>query len=100
MRVRAHHGMNGVEDSPVWFSRMEFRYDAALKGNQRVFDWTDKSEIWDWSNCTVSVIRLSGDKVRLIVRSSHTVRSQYRKGDVKLRYMLGVDVSRIQEPVN
>lgn len=91
--------MNGTADSSVWFSHGGYRYDAGLKENQRVFEWTDKSEIWDWDNCTVSAIRLPGDRIRLVVRSSHTVRSEYRKSDVTLRYMLGVDVSRIQEPV-
>ncbi len=90
-----------TENSPVWFSHREYRYDAELKGEQRVFHWTDGSEIWDWDNCTVSAVKREQNKVRVVIRSTHTVYSQYRKRDVKLRYMLGFDVepAKIHPPV-
>lgn len=86
------------KNSPIWFSHKEYRYDAELKGNQRVFDWMDNSEIWDWDNCTVSALKLPNNKIRVVVRSAHLVHSKYRKGDVKVRYMLGFDVVNIHEP--
>ena len=86
------------ENSPVWFSHREDRYDTELKGDYHVFHWTDNAEIWDWDNCTVSALKLLNNKIRVVVRSLHTVHSEYRKADVKIRYMLGFDVNNIQEP--
>ncbi len=87
-----------TENLPVWFSHRENRYDAELKGDHHVFHWTDNSEIWDWDNCTVLALKLPNNKIRVVVRSTHTVHSKYRKSDVKLRYMLGFDVTNIHEP--
>jgi hypothetical protein len=85
-------------DSPVWFSHKEYRYDAELKNNQRVFSWSDNSEIWDWNNCTVSATKGPEDKIRVIVRSTHMISSEYMKKNIKLKFMLGFDVSNINEP--
>ncbi|MBI1828287.1 MAG: hypothetical protein HY222_03880 [Thaumarchaeota archaeon] len=85
-------------DSSVWFSHKEYRYDAELKDNQRVFRWSDNSEIWDWNNCTVSSAKGPEDKIRVIIRSTHMVQSEYMKKNIQLKYMLGFDVSNINEP--
>lgn len=87
-----------MENSPIWFSHRESRYDAELKDEQRVFSWSDSSEIWDWDNCTVSLVNLPGNQIRVVVRSTNIVKSKYKKRDVELRYMLGFDVSSIREP--
>src|SRR5690242_9196495 len=85
-------------DSPVWFSHKEYRYDAELRNNQHVFDWSNTSEIWDWDNCTVSSTKGPDDKIRVIIRSSHEVYSKYMQKSIELKYVLGFDVSNIREP--
>jgi len=87
-----------MENSLVWFSHKEYRYDAGLKNNQRVFRWSDNSEIWDWDNCTVSAAKGPENKIRVIIRSTNTVSSTYVKKNVELKFMLGFDVSNIKEP--
>ena len=83
----------------VWFSHKEYRYEEGLKENQKIFRWTEQPEMWDWDNCTISVVKISNEKVKVIVRSSHTVSSEYKKSSVKLRYILGFDVvNTIGEP--
>lgn len=94
-----------MEKIPIWFSHREDRYDAELKEKQkeiqRHFRWSGKSQIWDWDNCTVSCIKLSNKKTRIIIRSSKIASSEYQKKQVKIRYMLGFDVdpSDVNEPV-
>ena len=56
--------------------------------------------MWDWDNCIISAVKISNEKLRVIVRSSQTVGSKYKKARVKLRYMLGFDVeSEIKAPI-
>jgi len=86
-----------MKTSPIWFSHREYRYDAELKGDQRVFHWTEVSEIWDWDNCTVSALKLPTNEMRVVVRSSYTIYSKYMKREIKVKYMLGFDVTNIHE---
>ncbi|MBI3639347.1 MAG: hypothetical protein HY223_03435 [Thaumarchaeota archaeon] len=87
-----------MENSLVWFSHKEYRFEAELKNNQRIFRWSNNSEIWDWDNCSVSAAKGPDDKIRVIIRSTNMVSSTYMKKNVKLKYMLGFDVSNIKEP--
>jgi len=95
---------NRETKSDIWFSHRENIYDAELKGTQKVFYWTDQLQTWDWDNCTVSwLIRdrnTSSRIIRVVIRSLKSVFSEYRKKEVKIRYMLGFDVegSKIQPP--
>src|SRR5438309_6195790 len=87
-----------MENSLVWFSHKEYRFDTQLQNNQRVFRWSDNSEIWDWNNCTISSAKGPDNKIRVIVRSTYAVSSTYMKKNVELKYMLGFDISNIKEP--
>ena len=88
-----------MEKSSIWFSHKEYRYDAELKGTQRVFRWSTNSEIWDWNNCVISAVK-NNDILRVVVRSGQITYSKYRKREIEIRYMLGIDVtSDLSEPV-
>jgi len=77
----------------IWFSHKENKYDAELKIFQKkYFHWTEKSQTWDWDNCKVTWVRKSEQELRIIIRSSKIVNSEYRKKDVKVNYMLGFDI--------
>jgi hypothetical protein len=95
---------NRETKSEIWFSHIEDRWNAELKGTQKVFYWTHQSQTWDWDNCTVSWLPRDKDTssriVRVVIRSLKSVFSQYQKKNVKLRYMLGLDVdgSKIHPP--
>jgi hypothetical protein len=83
-----------MKESIVWFSHKENKYDAELKLFQKkYFYWTDKSPTWDWDNCAVTWIKKSEQELHVVIRSSKSVRSDYRGGrTVKVKYMLGFDV--------
>jgi hypothetical protein len=95
-------------NSELWFSQREDRYNAELNGTQKVFYWTGQPQMWDWDNCTVSWLwvtgrgsaRASSRRLRVVIRGFNSVSSEYRKKDVEIRYMLGFDVeaSKIQPP--
>lgn len=96
---------NPDNKSEIWFSHREDRYNAELRGTQKVFYWTGNPQMWDWDNCTVSWLSRSKDAsdnktVRIVIRSLNSVFSEYRKKEVKLRYMLGFDIKagEIQPP--
>ena len=84
--------------SPIWFSQRQNRYDAEIKNDQKVFQWTNNSEMWDWDNCTVTAVKISENETRVVIRSSHKVHSGYRKKIVELKYMLGFDITDIEQP--
>jgi hypothetical protein len=90
-----------IQKSVVWFSHNENKYDAELKLFQRYFYWTRRSQIWDWDNCAVTWIKNTEKQVRIIIRSSKLVSSDYRKKPVKIKYMLGFDIEAayIQYPI-
>ena len=90
-----------MENSGIWFSHKEKRYDAELKNEQREFHWSNNSEIWDWDNCAISAVKITDDTIRVIVRSTQNVFSKYKKDNVELRYMLGFDVTNeINKPIS
>ena len=80
--------------SIIWFSHLENKYDAELKLFQRKsFHWTEKSQIWDWDNCRVTWVSRSERELRVVIRSSKMVISEFRKKEVHVNYMLGFDVN-------
>jgi hypothetical protein len=80
--------------SDIWFSHIENIYDAELKLFQgKSFRWTDKTQMWDWDNCKVTLVRMTEKEVRVVIRSFKTVYSEYRKKEVKVKYMLGFDAN-------
>ena len=87
-----------TEISPIWFSQIQNRYDAEIRDNQKVFHWTDSSELWDWDNCSVTAVKISENETRIVIRSKHNVHSKYRKKKVELKYMFGFDITKIQIP--
>jgi hypothetical protein len=95
---------NRETKSEIWFSHIEDIWNAELKGTQKVFYWTDESQMWDWDNCTISWLpkdrNASSAVIRIVIRSLRTVFSEYRKKNVKLRYMCGFDVegNKIHSP--
>ncbi|MFL6524163.1 MAG: hypothetical protein ACJ71B_11890, partial [Nitrososphaera sp.] len=95
---------NRETKSEIWFSHEEDIWNAELKGTQKVFYWTGQSQMWDWDNCTVSWQpkdrNSTNTTIRVVIRSLRTVFSDYRKKNVKLRYMRGFDIdgSTIQRP--
>ena len=81
------------EKSPVWFSHRERRFNVSSILGKRIFKWTKNSKIWNWDNCFVSAIKIKDGKIRVIIRSSQLVDSDYRKRKVNLKYMLGFDIN-------
>jgi len=57
----------------VWFSHREKIWEV----NNGRFSWTEKENIWDWDNCTVSFVRMNEDTVKIIVRSNASINSTY-----------------------
>jgi hypothetical protein len=91
-----------MKNSLVWFSHKENKYDAELKLSQRSFYWTDKSQICDWNNCSVSWIKKSEEEVRIVIRSSKVVESEYWKKTIEVKYMVEFDVraADIERPLD
>ena len=57
-----------IED--IWFSHIENIYDAELKLFQgKSFRWTERTQMWDWSNRKVSWVRRSEIELRVVIRS-------------------------------
>ncbi len=81
-------------NSDIWFSHLENKYDAELKLFQgKSFRWTKRPQMWDWDNCDVSWVRMSESELRVVIRSYKTVYSDYRKKEIKVKYMLGFDTN-------
>lgn len=87
-----------MEKSPIWFSQKQNRYDAEIKKDQKVFHWTDSSELWDWDNCDVTAVKTSENQTKVVIRSKQKVHSRYRNRIVELKYMLGFDIGNVQPP--
>ena len=91
------------DHSEIWFSHIENKYDAELKLFQRKsFHWTEETQMWDWDNCKVTWVRRSEKVLRIVIRSSKIINSEYRRKDVKVKYMMSFDVSvdDIEFPTN
>jgi hypothetical protein len=83
-----------IDFSVIWFSHIENIYDAELKLFQKKsFHWTEGSQVWDWDNCRITWVKRSEKELRVVVRSSKMVYSDYRKKEVKVKYMYGFDVN-------
>ena len=54
--------------------------------------------MWDWRNCLVSAVKIKeGKAIRIIIRSSKPIFSDYRQKKIKLKYMLGFDIDHIAD---
>ncbi len=84
--------MSEEKESPIWFSHIEDRYMTETVGEKKIFVWTGRPQVWNWSNCNVSWVRKDEGSVKVVIRSKKSVHSEYRRKDVTIRYMLGFDV--------
>ena len=74
----------------VWFTVKEKKWKVGFFGK---FSWTGKEEFWDSDNCTVKFARTLKEKCLVVVRSSQIKYSSFMEKEVKLRYMLGFEIS-------
>jgi len=93
-----------MENSTVWFSYKERVYNShkwiAKIFSKRRFDWSEELQVWDYKNCTVAAVKIAENKLRVIIRSEKVIYSNFRKRDVKLKYMLGFDLDKeIPKPI-
>lgn len=93
-----NNNFSNIDIPPIWFSYIERRREVKqnLIGKKRI-KWTDNTEWWDWNNCFVSAVKTKEEKIRIIIRSSKIIFSDYKKRDVKLKYMIGFDIDDIPE---
>ena len=83
-------------NSPIWFSHRELKRKVNRNFiGKKKFKWTNIRELWDWNNCFVSAIKREEKKIRIIIRSSKLIFSDYKRKVVKLNYMLGFDIEHI-----
>jgi hypothetical protein len=68
--MRANQKNCVIETSPICFSQIQNRYDVEIKQDQKVFHWTDSSELWDWDNCSVTAFKVSENQTRVVIRSN------------------------------
>jgi hypothetical protein len=80
----------------IWFSHREEIWSV----DTGKFHWTGDKRVWDFDSCTFELARtLRENKLRVVVRSKNDICSKYMGGKlVRLRYMLGFDVTRVSEP--
>ena len=91
-----------MEKSTIWFSHKEKVFEE-FKGipkifSRRRFSWREEFQVWDWNNCTVSAVKITDNKLRVIIRSEKTAYSKFRQHDVNLKYMLGFDLENEISP--
>jgi hypothetical protein len=93
-----NNNFSNIEMPPIWFSHIELKrkVERNLIGKKKI-KWTDTTEWWDWDNCFVSAVKTKEEKIRIIIRSSKTIFSDYKKRNVKLKYMIGFDIDHIPE---
>ena len=84
------------EKSPIWFSHRERKFSVNKLLGKRVFKWTENIQMWNWDNCFISATKRKDGKIRVVVRSSQLIDSDYRKKKVNLKYMLGFDITQIR----
>ena len=87
-----------MENSTVWFSNKERVYDSFKRilkvFSKRKFTWREEFQVWDWSNCTVSAVKINEKKLRVIIRSEKIIPSSFRQRDVRLKFMIGFDIDK------
>jgi len=93
-----NNNFSNIDIPSIWFSHIELmrKVKRNLIGKKRI-KWTDNPEWWDWDNCFVSAVKTKEGKIRIIIRSSKVIFSDYKKRNVKLKYMLGFDIDHIPE---
>ena len=74
----------------IWFTVKEKKWQVGFFGK---FSWTGKEEFWDSDNCTISLARTLTGKCLVVVRSSQMKYSRFMGKEVKIRYMLGFEIS-------
>jgi len=81
----------------LWFSHSKWYQESRILWFKR-FKTSSRPIIKDWNSCEISAVKVD-NKVRIIVRRSNTIRSEYRQKNVEIKFMHGFDVEDISEPV-
>jgi len=78
--------------SAVWFTVKERKWKVSFFGK---FSWTGREQLWDSDNCTVSIVGSLENKCLIAVRSNQFRYSSYIQKKVRLRYMIGFEISKV-----
>ena len=90
---------NNTENINFWFSQKIKKYKIIEKS----LKFSHQEAIVDWDHCLVSIVGKKSGKTRIVLRSSSEHISRYigrtKTKEIELRYMIGIDISSISEPL-
>ena len=89
-----------VNDEEIWFSHQVSKYEVEEIDTFAKFKGTNEQILLDWDKCILQVIgRLPDNSIRIVLRSKSTKNSGYMGKDVRIRYMMGIDIRSISPPI-
>lgn len=82
-----------------WFSQRVLKYHVI----ENTLKFSNEKVIVDWDHCYVNIVGKKSGKIRIVLRSSSETISDYigrtNKEKIELRYMIGIDISSVSEPI-
>ncbi len=88
-----------IKKFAFWFSQKVLKYHVVANS----LKFSHDEVIVDWDHCLVDIVGKKSGKTRIVLRSSSETVSDYigrtKQETVEIRYMIGIDISSVSEPI-
>ena len=79
------------------FSYVQEIYDEVKNAKRYYLSWRNQEKIWHYNECSVKVIGMSKDRVRVIVRRKKSGYSKFMNSDFEVNLMMGFVALNVQK---
>ena len=80
-----------------FFSYRQEVYDEVKQSKRYYLAWRGQEKIWSYKNCFITIIGMSDNKVRVVVRRKETGHSKFIESDFEINLMMGFVATNVRK---
>lgn len=79
------------------FSYRQEIYDEVKESRRYYLFWRNKEKVWDYKDCTITVIGMDNNRARIIIRRKKYGYSKFMQSDYEVNLMIGFIASNVRK---
>ena len=79
------------------FSYRQEIYDEVKESKRYYLFWRNKEKVWDYKDCTITVIGMDNNRARIIIRRKKYGYSKFMQSDYEVNLMIGFIATNVRK---